>query len=163
MSIVQGDLCDLCEQNVATFVKGCGHVYCDYCAVKDSAVCVLCGEVSESVSISNLLEEQQHILSSVDLVHDSKNSLEGKFTDILSEEEINKMKKPILPDSRLYNLRPIQVSWKDLEYIVKVGPPWRKYEKQILYPMTGFCNPGEMLAIMGPSGSGKVYFFLFTP
>jgi len=155
MAVVQGEVCDLCEKNLATFVKGCGHVFCDNCGVKDSAVCILCGEESESTSIASLLEEQQHMLSSVDLVPDSKDSLESKFTDILSAEEVNMMKKPMSPDSRLYNHRPIQVSWQDLEYVVKLGPPWKKYEKQVLYPMTGFCNPGEMLAIMGPSGSGK--------
>jgi len=58
----------------------------------------------------------------------------------------------------------LQLSWKDLEYKVKVPDPkvkfplfklFKKVNKSILHPMNGYVNPGEVLAIMGPSGAGK--------
>ena len=69
---------------------------------------------------------------------------------------------------------PIQLEWHNLEYRVKVKPSvpstlmtgkermkftfknmFKKVEKPILHPMTGFVAPGSVLAIMGPSGAGK--------
>ncbi|EFC47894.1 abc transporter family protein [Naegleria gruberi] len=69
---------------------------------------------------------------------------------------------------------PIQLEWHNLEYKVKVKAPapsnlltakerfkftmsnmFKKVEKQILHPMTGYVAPGSVLAIMGPSGAGK--------
>ncbi|KAL9648047.1 hypothetical protein ABK040_012101 [Willaertia magna] len=68
---------------------------------------------------------------------------------------------------------PIQIEWKDLAFSVKIpfdAPPnasakeklqfklkhlFKKKDKQILYPMSGFVAPGHTLAIMGPSGAGK--------
>eukprot|EP01012_Entosiphon_sulcatum_P003087 TRINITY_DN10857_c0_g1_i1.p1 TRINITY_DN10857_c0_g1~~TRINITY_DN10857_c0_g1_i1.p1 ORF type:complete len:635 (-),score=101.27 TRINITY_DN10857_c0_g1_i1:175-2079(-) len=45
----------------------------------------------------------------------------------------------------------VVLSWEDLSYSVQV----RKDKKQILSNITGHALPGELLAIMGPSGSGK--------
>ncbi|KAG2392252.1 hypothetical protein C9374_012504 [Naegleria lovaniensis] len=69
---------------------------------------------------------------------------------------------------------PIQLEWHNLEYKVKVKPSppsqimkpkerigfslknfFKKVDKQILHPMTGYVAPGQVLAIMGPSGAGK--------
>ncbi|KAF0973210.1 hypothetical protein FDP41_008417 [Naegleria fowleri] len=68
---------------------------------------------------------------------------------------------------------PLQLEWKDLTYKVKLpinAPPnysifqkigfkmknaFKKKEKDILHPMSGFVSPGSTLAIMGPSGAGK--------
>ena len=45
----------------------------------------------------------------------------------------------------------ISLTWKDLTYTVQQD----KQSIQILKGVSGFANPGEMLAIMGSSGSGK--------
>ncbi|KHN71601.1 ABC transporter ATP-binding protein/permease wht-1 [Toxocara canis] len=56
------------------------------------------------------------------------------------------------------------VTWTDLTVTVPMNPNnssnfWRKSEaeqrKTILYEVSGFASPGELLAIMGGSGSGK--------
>eukprot|EP01080_Neovahlkampfia_damariscottae_P012084 gene12084-5577_t len=61
---------------------------------------------------------------------------------------------------KIYNTHPMQISWKNLEFEVRVGGgikrPWDYFKKkQILHPMDGFVQPGQVLAVMGPSGSGK--------
>ena len=43
---------------------------------------------------------------------------------------------------------PLGLAFKDLSY-------WAPGGKQILHSVTGFMNPGELVAIMGPSGAGK--------
>jgi ABC-type multidrug transport system ATPase subunit len=45
------------------------------------------------------------------------------------------------------NTKIISVTWQSLSASVK--------EKPILKDCSGYCQPGEMLAIMGPSGAGK--------
>ncbi len=64
---------------------------------------------------------------------------------------------------------PILLEWKDITFKVpvKAAPPpdlpkaqalkwklFRKQEKVILHPMSGYVAPGHVLAIMGPSGAG---------
>ena len=44
-------------------------------------------------------------------------------------------------------MEPITLTWQNIKASVK--------DKVILHPSSGYCKPGEMLAIMGPSGSGK--------
>jgi len=45
------------------------------------------------------------------------------------------------------NTKTISLSWKNLNASIK--------GKIIIDNSTGYCNPGELLAIMGPSGAGK--------
>eukprot|EP01080_Neovahlkampfia_damariscottae_P006471 gene6471-10477_t len=79
------------------------------------------------------------------------------FSKKNSEEDlaIETPLKFVQTTERLYNQNPIQISWEDLTYTVKVGPFWKKQPKQILQPLTGYVAPGQVLAVMGPSGSGK--------
>mmetsp|Transcript_97686 Transcript_97686/g.252800 ORF Transcript_97686/g.252800 Transcript_97686/m.252800 type:complete len:1244 (-) Transcript_97686:31-3762(-) len=49
----------------------------------------------------------------------------------------------------------IDVEWKDIDLKVKLGKKENAFEKQILSKMSGSSKPGEVLAIMGPSGAGK--------
>lgn len=74
---------------------------------------------------------------------------------------------------------PIQLEWHNLEFKVKVKPSppsqimkpkerlgftlknmFKKVDKQILHPITGYVAPGQVLAIMGPSGAGKTVSIL---
>jgi ABC-type multidrug transport system ATPase subunit/ABC-type multidrug transport system permease subunit len=50
---------------------------------------------------------------------------------------------------------PIVLGWDDLNYFVTVGKGKKKKRRQILTNVTGMAPPGQMLAIMGPSGAGK--------
>lgn len=43
------------------------------------------------------------------------------------------------------------VTWENLDYTIPVGSG----TKQLLYGVSGFVEPGMMLALMGPSGAGK--------
>ena len=53
------------------------------------------------------------------------------------------------------NVPSLQLEWNDLEFKVKVrGKRFRRTEKVILQKQSGYVQPGEILAIMGPSGSG---------
>jgi ABC-type multidrug transport system ATPase subunit len=79
----------------------------------------------------------------------------------ISNENVHLQEKP-----------PIQLEWRDIEYIVPVRPnppsdmnafkrflyrinPRKKVPKTILHKMTAYVKPGNVLAIMGPSGAGK--------
>ena len=57
---------------------------------------------------------------------------------------------------------PVVLSWADIEYNVqakvKTDGKFVKANKTIVQPTTGFAMPGEMLALMGTSGSGKTSF-----
>ena len=44
-----------------------------------------------------------------------------------------------------------QLTFKDVRYSVKT----KQGTKEILHGISGSCNSGEVLAIMGPSGAGK--------
>ena len=46
-----------------------------------------------------------------------------------------------------------RVSFQDVDYIVR-NQANRKEKLKILSQVSGFFNPGEMVAVMGPSGSG---------
>ncbi|KAL9647271.1 hypothetical protein ABK040_012622 [Willaertia magna] len=91
-------------------------------------------------------------------------------TNVYIDEEISDDLSEVKFSSRA---PPIQLEWHNLEFKVKVrpNPPpaltgkerfaftfknmFKKVDKQILYPMNGFVQPGSVLAIMGPSGAGK--------
>lgn len=47
-----------------------------------------------------------------------------------------------------------RVTFQDVDYIVK-NQANRKEKLKILSQVSGFFNPGEMAAVMGPSGSGE--------
>lgn len=47
-----------------------------------------------------------------------------------------------------------RVSFQDVNYIVR-NQANRKEKLKILCQVSGFLNPGEMVAVMGPSGSGQ--------
>ena len=66
------------------------------------------------------------------------------------------------------------LSFRDIGYVVPSPSssssscfsfPWSKKEeggeKTILEGVGGMCPPGSFLAILGPSGAGKVFFFFF--
>jgi len=58
---------------------------------------------------------------------------------------------------------------KMVEVVVKTRPRKKVEQKQILFEVSGFVHPGEIVALMGPSGSSSflppppplVLFFLF--
>ena len=51
----------------------------------------------------------------------------------------------------------IYVSWKNLSFKV-VDPKDKKKRKIILNDLNGCVKPGELVAVIGPSGSGKSSF-----
>ncbi|CAG9329368.1 unnamed protein product [Blepharisma stoltei] len=58
----------------------------------------------------------------------------------------------ILPqESSLFETQKLKLEWKKISYHVKI----EKDYKEILKEVSGTANPGELLAIMGSSGSGK--------
>jgi ABC-type glutathione transport system ATPase component len=57
---------------------------------------------------------------------------------------------------------PILLEWENIEFKVKVRKKksFRKENKQILHPQSGYALPGSIVAIMGPSGCGKTSLYV---
>jgi hypothetical protein len=70
------------------------------------------------------------------------------------EKNIEMRPQRPLPQQLAY---PVELSFKDVSYTVKVK---RNQKKAVLDKVSGFAKPGEVLAIMGPSGSGKCKCFI---
>lgn len=49
------------------------------------------------------------------------------------------------------------MSWENLSYSVSVKEGKKKTRKALLNGISGYVRPGMLLALMGPSGAGKVY------
>ena len=45
----------------------------------------------------------------------------------------------------------VTIEWENINFSVETG----EGSKQILKGLSGFAAPGELVAIMGPSGAGK--------
>ncbi len=51
--------------------------------------------------------------------------------------------------------------WKNVFYAVKADDSFRSTEmKTVLDNVSGYCRSGEITAIMGPSGAGKIFYSL---
>ena len=48
------------------------------------------------------------------------------------------------------------MSWEKLSYNVSVKEKGKKSRKELLNNISGYVRPGMLLALMGPSGAGKV-------
>lgn len=64
-----------------------------------------------------------------------------------------KIHQTVVPiNSKLVNHNPVQLAWKNLQYKVKptglIAKCKKVPEKQILYPMSGYVNPGQVLAVI---------------
>eukprot|EP00437_Effrenium_voratum_P060204 CAMPEP_0181502012 /NCGR_PEP_ID=MMETSP1110-20121109/56117_1 /TAXON_ID=174948 /ORGANISM="Symbiodinium sp., Strain CCMP421" /LENGTH=1259 /DNA_ID=CAMNT_0023630541 /DNA_START=59 /DNA_END=3838 /DNA_ORIENTATION=- len=49
----------------------------------------------------------------------------------------------------------VRVDWNDLDLVARIKKGKELEDKKILSKVSGFALPGELLAIMGPSGAGK--------
>lgn len=47
------------------------------------------------------------------------------------------------------------LQWEQLHYTVPVGRRKKRTDKMILKSVSGHVQPGHLLAVMGPTGSGK--------
>lgn len=60
----------------------------------------------------------------------------------------------------LNRLPPVSITWESISYCIteRKGPPFRKVssEKKLLEDVSGYCKPGQLLAILGSTGAGKV-------
>lgn len=122
------------------------------------------GEKEDKMQASE--EEEEGIASKSELLEEKKSE-----TKSIEETEGDKdqREKPSLPMSQSMwmkvqekGLTPIQLVFRDVTFTVKtkkkVGRlPWQTQTSQrtLLDHVTGFANPGEVLAIMGSSGAGK--------
>jgi ATP-binding cassette, subfamily G (WHITE), member 2, PDR len=69
-------------------------------------------------------------------------------------------------DHRRLPLQAIWLSFRDLTYSVDIGSSLRRCcrgppdadKKKLLCNISGYVQPGQMIALMGPSGAGKVCF-----
>ena len=50
----------------------------------------------------------------------------------------------------------VKLEWSNISYSVPVGDKENIEMKTILHPISGSAKPGELFAIMGTSGAGKV-------
>lgn len=110
---------------------------------------------SERVSLEKKNGESSRIIGKDMKTSSSRDSLSSYDGVVITPAYVTKLKKMQDPMSSLYNKLSIQLFWRDLTFTVKASRRFKKFVKTILFPMTGYANPGETLAIMGPSGSGK--------
>ena len=52
----------------------------------------------------------------------------------------------------------LTLSWKEINYGIWIGKKEKKVYKQILCNVNGFASSGELVAILGATGSGKTSF-----
>ena len=57
--------------------------------------------------------------------------------------------------AKLSKVLQITLEWKDVTYIVSTGRKKKRVCKTILDHLSGQVSPGRLLAVMGPTGSGK--------
>jgi hypothetical protein len=77
--------------------------------------------------------------------------LENISVEDKAEQKIQMPNEPTT-ETKIYNRHPIQLSWKNLEYEVRVGGGIKLWEynkkKQILHSMDGFVSPGQVLVFL---------------
>jgi hypothetical protein len=75
--------------------------------------------------------------------------LESISVEDKPEQTIQIPGEPLTTETKIYNRHPIQLSWKNLEYEVRVGGGIKLWEynkkKTILHSMDGFVSPGQVL------------------
>ena len=54
--------------------------------------------------------------------------------------------------SRFAQVPEVTIEWADLTYSVRVGKRKQASVKTILYQVSGKVKPGQLLAVMGPTG-----------
>jgi len=53
------------------------------------------------------------------------------------------------------HVKPVEITWKNLTSSIMVGKRKKKTRRVLLNNVNGYVRPGQLLAIMGPSGAGK--------
>jgi len=51
-------------------------------------------------------------------------------------------------------VKPVEIAWKNVSSTITVGRR-KKRTRTLLNNVNGYVRPGQLLAIMGPSGAGK--------
>ena len=70
---------------------------------------------------------------------------------------MNSLNKIMNSPEKTKNKLNIYISWKNLSFSVP-HPKNSKLTKYILHDLSGHVSPGELVAVIGPSGSGKSSF-----
>ncbi|KAJ3307881.1 hypothetical protein HDU93_005901, partial [Gonapodya sp. JEL0774] len=73
----------------------------------------------------------------------------GTGAPVLGQKRVVRMGSWAVKDES--ELRPAFFSFRDVSCVL----PVKGVDKQLLLGASGYCKPGESLAIMGPSGAGK--------
>ena len=63
------------------------------------------------------------------------------------------------PSTRLprpCHFMPVNLAWRDIHYTVMVEKDKKKVERKLLTGISGYAKAGQLTALMGASGAGKV-------
>lgn len=78
-------------------------------------------------------------------------TLRRNMAAVAQDVEMGAVGKDAVPN---LHASPFILGWRDVSYDVPSKPA--RTMKRILHGVSGIVRPGEVLAVMGPSGSGKV-------
>lgn len=56
-------------------------------------------------------------------------------------------------------IKPVVLEWRNVSCTYTMRKGFKKVERQVLHSVSGFAEPGELVAVMGSSGSGKSSLF----
>ncbi len=80
---------------------------------------------------------------------------------LLPHVHVHRPRRKSLNNDREKRRIPTLLKWENINYSISVNDPTKKgcckskVPKQILFNINGIAKPGQLLAIMGPSGSGE--------
>ncbi|KAG7673347.1 hypothetical protein Ndes2526B_g03213 [Nannochloris sp. 'desiccata'] len=121
-----------------------------------SPVVAIDGPVPPGLLKETLIEESKGFMTSVATFKQNEGPTRRgeSFFDTVSRRQGEMLDKNI-SFLKLSKIIQITVEWKNITYIMPIGKGKKKTVKTILEDLSGQVPAGRLLAVMGPTGSGK--------